>query len=279
MDDRDCVAFLQWALPRLGLHWPGFRKVRGIVCKRVERRRRLLEVGTLAAYRERLEGDAQEWEALRALCSIPISRFFRDYSVFHALEHAVLPALAAAAAERGDRALECWSAGCASGEEAYTVAILWRLRLSTLYPAVGLRVLATDVDEGLLQRAAIGCYRWSSLREVPEASRSQAFVQRGEVYCVREAFRTPVTFERQDIRRIIPQRRFDLILCRNLVLTYFELDLQRAVTRRLADALWPGGALVVGMHESLPPDMQDLVPWPGVRTVFRKVGGGVSNAG
>lgn len=273
MDDRDCVALLQWALPRLGLYWPGYRKVRGIVCKRVERRRRLLGVATLAAYRERLEGDAQEWEALRALCSIPISRFYRDHSVFQALERAVLPALAAAAAQRGERMLECWSAGCASGEEAYTVAILWGLQLSTHYPTLGLRVLATDVDDELLQRAAVGCYRRSSLREVPETSRRQAFVQRDEAYCVRERFRTPVTFERQDIRRVIPQRRFDLILCRNLVLTYFEQDLQRAVMRSLADALWPGGGLVVGMHESLPPDIRDLAPWPGVRAVFRKVAG------
>jgi chemotaxis protein methyltransferase CheR len=273
MDDRDCVNFLQWALPRLGLHWPGFRKVRGIVCKRVERRRRLLGLASLAAYRERLEGNFQEWEALRALCSIPISRFFRDGSVFQALECAVVPTIANAAVARRDRTLEWWSAGCASGEEAYTAAILWVLRLATRYPTLGLHVLATDVDDTLLERAAVGCYRWSSLREVPEALRQQAFVQRGEVYCVRDRFRVPVTFERQDIRQMIPQRRFDLIFCRNLALTYFEPQLQRAVTQRLADALWPGGALVVGMRESPPPDIRDLVPWPGVGAVFRKVGG------
>jgi chemotaxis protein methyltransferase CheR len=141
------------------------------------------------------------------------------------------------------------------------------------FPTLDLHVLATDVDDELLQRARVGCYRRSSLREAPEASREQAFAQRDELYCVSEMFRAPVTFEHQDIRHTIPERRFDLILCRNLVLTYFEPELRRAVTQRLADAIWRGGALVVGMHEALPPDIQGLAPWPGVRAVFRKVGG------
>jgi chemotaxis protein methyltransferase CheR len=272
MSNRDCVDFLQWALPRLGLRWPGFRKVRGIVCKRVERRRRALGLTSLDAYRGYLGEHGDEWEALRALCSIPISRFSRDRSVFAMLEHAVMPALAAAAATRPERTLTCWSAGCASGEEPYSVSILWGLQLAQPYPGVALRVLATDVDDQLLERAAIGCYGWSSLKEVPEAWWEEAFERRGDAYCVREPFRAAVTFACQDIRQRVPDVCFDLILCRNVVLTYFEPGLQRAVMQRLAGILRPGGALVVGIHEVLPQGIDDLVPWPGARSVFRRVG-------
>lgn len=272
MNDRDCTGFLQWALPRLGLHWPGFRKVRHIVCKRVERRCRALGLANLDAYLEHLDRHGDEWEALRALCSIPISRFGRDGSVFAQLEHAVLPALADAAAARPERTLSCWSAGCASGEEPYSLSILWTLQLAHCYPGVALQILATDVDDQLLERAATGCYGWGSLKELPRAWCEQAFDLRGGGYCVREAFRAAVRFARQDLRLGVPAACFDLILCRNVVLTYFEPDLQRAVMRRIADTLRPGGALVVGMHEALPQGIDDLVPWPQARTVFRRTG-------
>lgn len=269
-DNRDCAGFLQWALPRLGLHWPGFRKVRRIVCKRIERRRRALGLAELAAYREYLDRHSGEWEALRALCSIPISRFGRDQSVFALLEHAVLPALAAGAGTRPERVLSCWSAGCASGEEPYSLSILWGLDLAQRYPGLAMRVLATDCDDRLLERAAAGCYRWSSLKEAPQAWRERAFEQRGGAYCVREAFRAAVTFAAQDLRLSIPDTCFDLICCRNVVLTYFEPGLRRTVMRRVVDTLRPGGALVVGMHESLPQGLDDLVPWPEARAVFRR---------
>ena len=77
-------------------------------------------------------------------------------------------------------------------------------------------------------------------------------------------------FELQDVRESVPERDFDLILCRNLVLTYFAPALQRQVMARILARLREGGALVVGMHESLPEGMNRLAPWPGVRAVFRK---------
>ena len=80
-----------------------------------------------------------------------------------------------------------------------------------------------------------------------------------------------VAFARQDLREAISDEHFDLILCRNVGLTYFDPALQRRVVGRLAGALRPGGGLVVGIHESLPPGIDELAPWPGVRAVFRKL--------
>ena len=99
MKDADCVAFLQWALPQLGLHWPGFRKVRRQVCRRIAARLRALELADAAAYRGHLQSHSGEWPALAVLCTVTISRFYRDREVFDCLGAAVLPALAAAALE------------------------------------------------------------------------------------------------------------------------------------------------------------------------------------
>src|SRR5262249_33755531 len=134
VSDAACVEFLQWVAPRLHLRWAGFRNVRGQVCKRLHRRIRELALPDLDAYRAYLDTHAEEWPAVDALCRVTISRFRRDRGVFDALEHDILPALAAREPE-----VRCWSIGCASGEEPYTLAILTRsLATSTT-------ILATDV--------------------------------------------------------------------------------------------------------------------------------------
>jgi chemotaxis protein methyltransferase CheR len=264
-----CVEFLQAALPRLGLRWPGYRKVRGLVCKRLNRRLRELGVPDLAAYRARLEADPGEWRVLDALCLIPISRFYRDRGVFERLENGVLPALAGAAAARGRNELACWSACCASGEEPYTLAILWRLRLQPRYPGLRFRVIATDIDARLLERARTGCYRASSLKALPPALLGEAFTRRGLEHCVRDGFRA-VEFLQQDIRDAVPEGEFDLLLCRNAVLTYFAPALQLEVMGRVVARLRPGGALVIGAHEALPEGLPGFAPWDGARAIFKR---------
>jgi len=123
MRNRDCVAFLKWCLPRLGLRRSGYRKVRGTVCKRLAPRLRALGLPDLDAYRARLAAEQAEWAVLDGLCRIPISRFWRDRAVFDHLAVDVLPALAAAAADSGRTEVRVWSAGCASGEEPYSLRL------------------------------------------------------------------------------------------------------------------------------------------------------------
>ena len=276
MKDTECVTFLQWALPRLRLYWPGYRKVRGLVCKRVARRMRQLGVAYVAALRLHLERNPAEWQTIEALCSIPISRFYRDRGIFERLEREVLPALADAVVARNDTVLDCWSAGCASGEEPYTLAILWHLRLKARFPGLCLRVLATDIDLSLLERAAAGCYRRSSLKELPPVLRDTAFDHSGYLLCVREELRRDIAFSRQDVRTPLSGRQFDLILCRNLVLTYFQPRLQRDAMGTVLEALRFGGALVIGSQESPPDGLPALMPWPGARCIYRKLGSSVT---
>ncbi len=269
MKDVDCVAFLQWALPRLGLDWHGFRRVRRQVCRRVSARIRAAGLADAHAYRDRLESDSAEWQALARLCTIPISRFYRDREVFDCLGAAVLPALANAACRRGDGHLQCWSAGCASGEEPYTLVLQWRLSLAQRFPELNLQVLGTDVDASLLERARAACYRASSLEALPAAWREQAFERRGKLFCLREDYRGGVALEQQDLLADLPPRQFDIVLCRNMAFTYFSDDRQSLALGRVASRLRPGGALVVGVHERLPASNVVFEPWPGCRSVFR----------
>jgi chemotaxis protein methyltransferase CheR len=153
------------------MRWAGFRKVRRQVRKRIGRRLEELGLEDLRAYRDVLARRPGEWEVLEGLCRVTISHFYRDRLVFDLLGRRVLPELASAVRRQGGR-LRCWSAGCASGEEPYTVNILWRLGLQSLFPEVELEIVATDTDPALLARAERGCYPASSLRSVPEVWRS-----------------------------------------------------------------------------------------------------------
>jgi chemotaxis protein methyltransferase CheR len=250
------------------MHWPGFRKVRRQVCRRVARRTRELGLPGLGAYRAHLEANPDEWHVLDGLCHVTVSRFYRDRSIFDALGRDVLPALASSAGTE----LDVWSAGCASGEEPYSVALVWKLGLAPRFPDRRLRVLATDVDDAVLRRAERGCYGTSSLRDLPEALRSRGFVECEGLCCARPEVKEPVSFLRHDVRAGPPEGRgpFDLVLCRNLVFTYFDLELQRELAGGFAACLRPGGALVVGAHEELPAGVASFAPWPERPGIFRR---------
>jgi chemotaxis protein methyltransferase CheR len=267
--DDACVALLRWALPRLGLRWPGFRRVRRQVCKRIARRLKELGLADAAAYRAHLEREPAEWPRLDVFCRITVSRFYRDRAVFDHLGAAVLPRLAGAAAARGDPVLRCWSAGCASGEEPYSLALLWRFRVAPAFPGLAMTVVATDVDTTLLGRAARACYPRGTLRELPPEWAKQAFERENGQYCLRPAFRQGVRFRCQDIRAMQPMGPFDLVLCRNLVLTYFETSEQRPALAAVAARMRPGAALVVGRGEALP-DAGALIASPAGFGVYWK---------
>lgn len=269
MRDTDCVDFLQWALPRMGFRWPGFRKVRRQVCKRIDRRLAELGLDGIAAYRELLEDRPEEWSRLDGMCRITISRFHRDRGVFEALRDEVLPQLARAARDQ-ERPLRAWSAGCGSGEEPYSLAIVWELALASDYPDVELSVLATDAGKTVLERALEARYPASSLKELPEEWRERAFERRDYLYQLLPRFRTAVRFEQADIRESMPDTCFDLVLCRNLAFTYFDSAGQKRSLEALVDHLRPGGGLVIGSHEELPKPHPALEPWNDLPNIFRR---------
>jgi chemotaxis protein methyltransferase CheR len=270
LKDVECVRLLQWALPRLGLRWAGFRKVRRQVCKRVDRRLAELGLPDGDAYREYLEANDAEWTRLDALCRIPISRFCRDRAVFERLGSEVLPRLAAACAERGESALRSWSAGCASGEEPYSLKLVWALGPASRFPGIALQVIASDVDVHLLERARQPRYGASSLRNLAPEQVEYGFERINDGYRLRPALRHGVELRCEDIRSAGPQAPFDLVLCRNLAFTYFDDAVQRETLHRLVERLRPGGFLVIGIHASLPEESPGLIPWDARCGFYRR---------
>jgi chemotaxis protein methyltransferase CheR len=230
---------------------------------------RALGIYEPSVYKAYLDTHSDEWPILDRLCTISISRFYRDHRVFDALGDTVLPALAAQAAMRTGATVQCWSAGCASGEEPYTLSLIWSQRIRLQFPHVILAVVATDLDATLLERARAACYSRSSLRELPPAWIDAAFVRQNDEYCLRDPWKSCVEFRQQDIRTDQPAGPFDLVLCRNVAFTYFDELAQRRMVSRLAERMTADGFLVVGRHESLPSEAQFL-PYATALGIYRR---------
>jgi chemotaxis protein methyltransferase CheR len=268
--DAEGVQFLQRCLPRLHLRWQGFRKVRRQVYKRMNRRLQDLGFPDIAGYENYLESHPAEWRSLESLCWISISRFYRDRRVFQILEADILPQLAQQAKSGHKQELRCWSAGCAAGEEPYTLRIIWKERLASHYSAPGFSVTGTDIDRHAIKRAQRACYPASSLKELPADWRARAFTAAADEFCLNEEYRRTVTFAVQDIRERAPGGHFHLILCRNLVFTYFDERLQAEILARLKTSLVQGGALIIGKLESLPEGASGFESWSARSGVYRR---------
>ena len=168
------------------------------------------------------------------------------------------------------RNAQVWSAGCASGEEPYTIKILWDVEVASDYPTVPLSIIASDVDDAMLARAREGCFEPTSLHELPPPLVEQAFERRGSLYCVKSKHREGIEFLDQDLRSEMPAHLFDLILCRYVAFTYFAAPLQRNVMVRMLERLRPNGYFVIGAHEQLPDIVLGLAPLIGAPQIFQK---------
>lgn len=255
MDDRQCVAFLQAVLPSLGLQWRGYRKVRRQVCRRIQARMRELSLDSPEAYRRLLQAQPEEARALDSTCRVTISRFYRDRGVFESLVTNVLPAAAARCSSGLLRAL---SLGCASGEEVYSLVLVWQYHWQASFRPVTLLVLGIDANDVVLERARRGVFASGSLKALPPHLKQFGMQEEASGhYRVREQVRQAVRFEQGDIRAGLPAGPFDIVLCRNLAFTYFAPDVQLQVTRAMSQVMPPGAFLLLGGHESLP----ESQPW------------------
>ena len=155
--------FLKETALLLGLQWRPFQR-RGIK-RKVERRIVQIGLSQFEEYLFRIKKDPSEKLHLSKILTVTISRFFRDQEVFNTTETSLIPTILKQKRE-GD--FNIWSIGSASGEEPYSLSILWKERFEKNWPQIHLSILATDIDENMLKRAEEGRYKKSSLREVPE---------------------------------------------------------------------------------------------------------------
>jgi chemotaxis methyl-accepting protein methylase len=221
----------------------------GCLRRRIAVRMRARGVADLGAYSRLLDSDPAEWEPLLDALTINVTKLFRDSAAYDAIASVVVPAVWAMPAPT----LRAWSAGCSSGEEPYSLAVLFH-RHATAVQQVDrlsrLQILATDIDKGSLERALRATYPESAFGDTPEVLRRRYF-SRGAPSTVVPEVRALVTFERRDLLNDpAPGGPLHLIVCRNVVI-YFDAAAQQALFRRFFDALQPGGFLVLGQVETL----------------------------
>jgi chemotaxis protein methyltransferase CheR len=242
---------------RVGLRLTGsdWEKVEQRLRTRAQRR-----FPTLAAYCTGLsDGElAREIERVAADLTPGETFFFRDHGHFHLLRFHILPELLQARRHR--KSLRLWSAGCATGEEAYSLAMLVDMVLPDRH-GWHVTIVGTDLNEEFLARAVRGRYGQWSFRLAPASLQSRYFHRKGDQWALNDDIRRMVAFRRGNLAAdTLPDgvlRDMDLILCRN-VLIYFQPDVIRAVAGKLASCLAPGGYLVTGHTELMG------VPVPGL---------------
>jgi chemotaxis protein methyltransferase CheR len=165
-----------------------------------------------------------------------------------------------------------WSIGSCSGEEPSSLNLIWKLGLKKAQKKnLELKIFATDYHSVMIQRAKAARYTAGSLRYLPEEYINLAFSKKDKEYQLRPQFRENIIFKQQDIRTEWPPGNFDLILCRNLVFTYFRENLQTKILNKLLGKLENRGYLIIGNHEKLPVELPNLRPLPESKLIFQKI--------
>lgn len=241
LDDASILTIQQQLLEVSGIDFSEYK--RATVLRRVAHRMATLGVPTLSEYTCRLELDRAEVMTLSRELLINVTQFFRDAEVFEALATQVLPQLVTRA---GKEPMRAWVAGCSTGEEAYTLAML----LSEAAPKGGFKIFATDVDTQAIEIAAQGVYRESDLLEVKEPLRNRYFQKVGSTWQVDRELRRHILFAPHNVARDPPFTRLDLVSCRNMLI-YLLPSIQKRVLATFAFGLKTDGALVLGSSESL----------------------------
>lgn len=251
---REFDDWLRWLLKQLGYRWPAYRKKRKTVRKRVEERARALGVPSWKEYSEVLEERPDEWKRLHELLSMTVSRFFREPPLFDYLSTDVFPALTAL----GDDPVVAWCAGCASGQEAYSLAIQWENHRERTARAPELQILATDIDHASLARATAGAFNRSEVERIPPVFLHRYFISKRDTFQIQPGIARRVRFDHLDLLTEPYPGAIHLVFCRWVAFFYFGEKLQESVLSRISDSLVSGGYLVIGKQEVLPPGGMNL---------------------
>jgi two-component system, chemotaxis family, CheB/CheR fusion protein len=226
---------------------------------------------SIAAYGKMLDADAEEYAKLVNSLLIKVTEFFRDPKVFDHLRAQTLPALIDDARAQG-RPLRLWSAGCSTGEEAYSLAITLAEAMRDDAPPLDVRIFATDIDSAAIAFARRGLYPPAALQNVPEEIQERYFTKSDGGFEVAKTLRSLMVFGEHDLGSRSPFPRIDLILCRN-VLIYFNPSMQRVALETFGLSLREGGRLVLGPSETVAAMPGPYVPDHARLRIYRHVAG------
>ncbi len=221
------------------------------ILRRISRRMAVTHNRTIRDYADYLRIHPGEVGELVKAFLINVTQFFRDAEAFAFLKSEILPRLVARAHER-DRVLRFWTAGCATGEEPYSLAMLLIDILGAELSQWSVKIFATDLDEAAINFARRGLYSENLLKSIPNEYQNRFFERVDHGYRISKTLRQMVIFGQQDLSRSAPFPRIDLVLCRN-VLIYFTPELQDYVLNQFAFSLCPNGYLFLGKAETVRP--------------------------
>ena len=238
------------------------------IVRRIERRLKLARCSSLAEYSRLVEGDARELDVLYRDLLVEVTQFFRDLEAFQKLRNSVIPNLLDQAIETGE--LRIWVPGCATGEEAYTLAMLATEAIERRGLDVELKLFASDVHQTSMETASSGVYSSASVSRMPLEFRDRFFTRIGDLYHISTDLRQKVIFAPHDITKDPPFTRIDLISCRN-VLIYFNQDVQKRVLSLFHFGLNVGGVLFLGPSESIGDLEREFEPIDRQWRIYRKL--------
>ena len=264
-DSPDFERLLQYLRETRGFDFSGYKRT--TLLRRVEKRMTQVGVKGHAAYLEYLQAHPEEFATLFNTILINVTSYFRDAAAWEYLRDEILPKIIEGKAPY--EPIRVWSAGVASGEEAYSVAMLLSEALGASEYRERAKIYATDVDEDALTHARQGRAEEKDLEEVPQSLREKYFEPEGDHYLLRGELRRSIIFGRHDLVQDAPISRIDLLVCRN-TLMYFEPPAQAKILARLHYALSEKGYLFLGKAEMLLRRDTLFVPLDLKQRIFNK---------
>ncbi len=259
-------ALLEYLKHRRGFDFTCYK--RASLERRIRKRMDTVEIATFANYQDYLEVHPTEFANLFNTILINVTSFFRDEAAWEYLAAEIIPRIIQEKA--ADEPIRIWCAGCASGEEAYTLAMLWAEALGIDEFRQRVKIYATDVDEEALAQARHASYHGDDLKAIPPALREKYFELQGNRYLFRLDLRRVVIFGRNDLTQDAPISRLDLLSCRN-TLMYFTAEAQTRIMARLHFAVHDAGYLFLGKAEMLLTHANLFAPVELQHRVFTKV--------
>ncbi len=217
-------------------------------------------------YHQYLRTHPEEEEKLRNALTINVTKFFRDPDVFDLVRKEIFPSIL-----RDKRAIKIWSAGCSSGEEPYTYAIIL-YELGKTGPAFNGAIIATDIDEEILKRAKLGAYEKNALENMTDSQISKHFDKKEDgKYYVKDHIKQIVRFQNHDLMTQAPAKMMDMVSCRNVTI-YFNEQQKKELVKKVHDSLGKDGYYIMGMSEYMAKDVEHLFkPFRPMLKVFQKV--------
>lgn len=269
LTDSEFLGFASKLKERAGLHFTAAN--RPILESRVLGRMKETDAPTAATYLQRISDDPRELDGLLDTVTTKLTRFFRNEPHMEALRDHVLPELMATKTAGGSLHAVIWSAGCSTGEEVYSLAMLAD---EVAAPGFTFEIVGSDISLSAILHAQAGEYAPDRVANVPDRYLDRYFEKRGERFAVSERLRRMTRFEYSNLHNDNGLRAVDVLFCRN-VLIYFDAATQHRAAERLFDAMAEDGYLFIGHSESLHGLDIDLeLHRAGPALVYRKALGG-----